>query len=210
MSRAPRRRTHRRQRRTAEEARAAILDVAERQLVAVGPAALRLQQVAAEVGVSHSTVLHHFGSREALLSALVTRAIARLHADLVEAISRAPQGKDQVAALLDRVSAALDEGGHGRALAWLALSGLAPDPGLSLREVAHAAHALRHHRRGARTPPFEDTLFSVFLAAFALFAQSVAGPNLARSAGFSDDTRSAERFRGWLAQLLVEHLQHGG
>ncbi len=209
MKRPPPKGTPRRLRRTAQEARAAILDVAERQLVELGPAGIRLQQVAAEVGVSHSTVLHHFGSREALLSALVTRSIARLHADLVDAIGRAPQGKEQVAGMLDRVATAFEEGGHGRALAWLALSGLAPDPGLRLREVAEAAHALRRHRRGTRTPSFEDTLFAVLLAAFALFAQSVAGPNLARSAGLTDE-RAAERFRRWLAQLLVEHLRHGG
>ena len=54
-------------RRTAEDARAAILDAAERRLGATGPGGIRLQEVAADVGVSHSTVLHHFGSREGLV-----------------------------------------------------------------------------------------------------------------------------------------------
>jgi len=34
-----------------------------------------LQEIAADVGVSHSTILHHFGSREALVEAVVTRAL---------------------------------------------------------------------------------------------------------------------------------------
>src|SRR5260221_641713 len=52
-----------RKRRTADEARTAMLDAAEQRLVASGPAAIRLQEVAADVGVSHPTVLHHFGNR---------------------------------------------------------------------------------------------------------------------------------------------------
>src|SRR5947199_358921 len=63
-----------RQRRTADEARAEILDAAERILVETGPGAIRLQQVAELVGVSHPTVLHHFGTREALVAAVVERA----------------------------------------------------------------------------------------------------------------------------------------
>ena len=53
-------------RRTADEARAAILDAAERILIETGPGAIRLQHVAELVGVSHPTVLHHFGTRDAL------------------------------------------------------------------------------------------------------------------------------------------------
>ena len=39
-----------RKRRTAEVARSAILDAAERRLIAAGPAGIRLQEVAADVG----------------------------------------------------------------------------------------------------------------------------------------------------------------
>ena len=62
-----------RTRRTADEARRLILDAAERQLAEVGPAGLRLQEVAKEVGVSHPTVLHHFGSREELVEYCLRR-----------------------------------------------------------------------------------------------------------------------------------------
>src|ERR1700734_2003894 len=92
-----------RKRRTAEEARAAILDAAERLLVAGGPAGLRLQEIAADVGVSHPTVLHHFGSREGLMEAVVARALDSLHADLLTAMREAPKSVDKVSHLLDRV-----------------------------------------------------------------------------------------------------------
>src|SRR5271165_2303383 len=92
-----------RRRRTGEEARSAILDAAERLLVASGPAGIRLQEVAADVGVSHPTVLHHFGSREGLLEAVVARALESLHAGLLAAVQTSPPGSDKVEALLERV-----------------------------------------------------------------------------------------------------------
>src|SRR5437660_1109125 len=112
-----------RRRRTAEQARAAILDAAERRLVASGPAAIRLQEVASDVGVSHPTVLHHFGSREALVEAVVARALDSLQTGLLAGVRASPTGPDQVAALFESVFDTLVSGGHGRAFFWLALSG---------------------------------------------------------------------------------------
>src|SRR5580700_10941169 len=85
-----------RKRRTGEEARTAILDAAERLLVVAGPAGIRLQEVARDVGVSHPTVLHHFGSREGLIEAVVVRALDSLHAVLVAAVREAPDKPGQV------------------------------------------------------------------------------------------------------------------
>src|SRR5690242_16224301 len=92
-----------RRRRTGEEARSAILDAAERRLVASGPAGIRLQEVAADVGVSHPTVLHHFTSREGLVEAVVGRALDSLQAALLAAVRTSPKGPDQVGELLDAV-----------------------------------------------------------------------------------------------------------
>src|SRR5271170_456178 len=107
-----------RKRRTAEEARTAILDAAERQLVASGPAGIRLQEVAADVGLSHPTVLHHFGSREGLVEAVVARALDSLHVGLLQAVRGSVRGPEQVAALLDGCFEALGSRGHGRAFLW--------------------------------------------------------------------------------------------
>ena len=43
-----------------------------------GPAGLRLQDVARAAGVSHPTILHHFGSREGLVRALNQRSVEAL------------------------------------------------------------------------------------------------------------------------------------
>src|SRR5262245_30830908 len=85
-----------RKRLTAEAARARILAAAERRLSEVGPEGLRLTELAAELGVSHPAILHHFGSREELVAAVVAGAIARLNARLIEAAQRDACGHDAI------------------------------------------------------------------------------------------------------------------
>jgi AcrR family transcriptional regulator len=198
-----------RKRRTADEARAAILDATERSLVAVGPGGIRLQDVAAEVGVSHPTVLHHFGSREALVAAVVERALDGLQAAVMTALASAPEGEGQVAALLDGVFAALTAQGHGRALMWLALEGHGPQVGdLRMRVVAETVHTLRRARFPDRevAPSFEDSQFSVVLAASAMIAHAVIGPHLLHGVG-AEGAQTPARFRAWLARLLLAHFE---
>ena len=77
-------RTANRRRRNAAETRCAILEAAERRLLAGGPDAIRLQEIAADAGISHPAILHHFGSREGLVEAMVLRGIARLQAQFLE------------------------------------------------------------------------------------------------------------------------------
>jgi AcrR family transcriptional regulator len=197
-----------RKRRTAEEARSAILDVAEKMLVAAGPAGIRLQEVAADVGVSHPTVLHHFGSREGLIQAVVARALDSLHAGLLEAV-QAKKGPDQVEALLDRVAYTMVNGGHARTFLWLALSGYQPSmEELRVRSLAEAVHEMRRglwKEDGRRVPPFEDTYFTVLLPALALLSMSALGVHQADE----DGPCGSRRFRAWLAKLIHQHLQNG-
>jgi AcrR family transcriptional regulator len=195
-----------RRRRNADEARTAILDAAEKRLAASGPAAIRLQEVAADVGVSHPTVLHHFGSREGLVEAVVRRALDSLEATLLAAVSAAPSGPDDVSSLIDAVFDALVVGGHGRTFLWLALSGYAPDDELRIRPLAEVVHATRQARRTGkkRMPPFEDTYFTVLLPALALLALSAIDVKGAKK---DSDPLGPRHFRRWLARLIHEHLE---
>jgi AcrR family transcriptional regulator len=197
-----------RKRRTAEEARTAILDAAERRLVASGPASIRLQEVAADVGVSHPTVLHHFGNREALVEAVVRRALDSLHARLLQAVQSSPKSSDEVTALLDAVYDALARGGTGRTFLWLALAGYAPADDLRVRSLAEAVHAIRRQRRAAgkkRAAAFADTYFTVLLPALALLALSVVGVP-GEDAADERDPLGPRAFRRWLARVIHEHL----
>ncbi len=219
-----------RKRRDAEAARGAILDAAERRLVEGGPSGMRLQEVAAEAGVSHPTILHHFGSREGLVKAVIARTLDTMHENLISAIAASTGEEDQLLRMLDGVYEMLSKGGHGRVLMWLALEGHAIfDTRVRLEDVVTATHSVRQtklkEKRGARVgrePTQEDTAFTVVLGALALAGASVLGPALFENAGLvgaqtegdpkrAGGTRGATqasltRFRSWLAHLLMTHL----
>jgi AcrR family transcriptional regulator len=194
-----------RKRRSSDEARAAILDAAERLLREVGPGGIRLQEVARQVGVSHPTVLHHFGSREGLIEAVVERALASIHEGLVEAIT-STDSTDDVAALLTAVSQRLREGGRARTFLWLALAGFGPGvKALQVKTVSEVVHEVRKHKwaeRKEKVPPFEDTWFTVLLPALALLSLSVLED-------CADPDFDPARFRAWLARKTHEHLERG-
>lgn len=198
-------------RRTAEETRAAILDAAERRLKASGPASIRLQDVAAEAGISHPAVLHHFGSREGLVQAVVVRALEGLQRDLGEAMASLDSSVEAGAALFELVSEVLGRHGHARLIAWLVLEGGDQAVSQGVREgwdaIAKLAHAQRLERTsGAPPPSLEDTRFTVVLSALALFALAVAGPATLSAAGFTHPEKAAKRFRAWLSRLVGERL----
>src|SRR5438876_12323626 len=72
-----------RPRRVRTDTRNAILEAAERRLFANGPEGIRLQDIAADLGISHPAILHHFGSREGLIEALVAHGLAGLQAEFL-------------------------------------------------------------------------------------------------------------------------------
>jgi AcrR family transcriptional regulator len=203
-----------RRRRTAEEARREILDVAEARFLAGGPAALRLQEIAAEVGVSHPTILHHFGSREGLVRAVATRGLESLQAEVMAVLSERDVQRIDVPALVQRVFATLGERGQARMLAWLALSegpdggALSGPPTPLLRGLSDIVHARRKEvwSGSEPCPTEEDTRFSMMLIAMALLSDALLGDGLRASSGFGHDPAAAGRFHVWLAELLVRHL----
>ncbi len=197
-----------RKRRDAEQARQDILDAAEKRMVKVGPAGIRLQQVAKDAGMSHPTVLHHFGSREALVKAVVTRCLHSLHKSLIESIQASTGEEEQLAAMIEGVHRALSEEGYARVILWLALAGQRVDAvDVRLSDVVDATHALRTSRKqGKAAIPREDTAHSVVLAALTLIALPVMGPILLDNAGLGGDAKASARFRAWLAHALTRHL----
>ncbi|MET0592462.1 MAG: TetR/AcrR family transcriptional regulator [Polyangiaceae bacterium] len=199
-----------RRRRDAAAAREAILDAADRHLVLAGPSGIRLQEVAALAGVSHPTVLHHFGSREGLVKAVITRSLAAINARLVEAISKSTGEAAQVAAMLDGVFDALAHDGRARVIMWLALEGQRIEGDARLSRVVEAVHALRQMRRAGNkrsAPSRDDTAHAVVLATLALIGSAVMGPAIFDNAGLGGDPSAARRFHAWLASLLSKHLE---
>lgn len=205
-----------RRRRTAEEARHEILAAAQRRLAEGGPEAIRLQDIARDLGISHPTILHHFESREGLMQALGRSAMGALNADIMRAISD-PDRATSPEAVLDRVFATLGESGHARLLAWSALGDFAPQRTRGavpqeqvLRVLADAVHRrLGEEARaaGSRTPPREEADFTVRLVAAAMLGDALVGDVLSRAAGLPDGPAVQKRFRAWLARLLDERFR---
>ena len=193
-------------RRTPEEARELILDTAQALIARGGPEGLRLQDIAAEAGISHPLILHHFGSRAGLVRALARRAAAALRDRLIAAMS-APNFslEEQIGQVFDAL-----RDGLAQTLSWLAAT--EPDGGESgetmiMREIIDTLHA----RRTAAAPPDatisrEDTEWRVFLVTFAAFGDALYGAPLRRSAGLPETDDTDRRFRLWLAALLRQSL----
>jgi AcrR family transcriptional regulator len=192
-------------RRTPEEARRLILETAQSLIASTGPEGLRLQDIAAGAGISHSLILHHFGSREGLVRALTRQAVAELRDKLVAAMA---SGESSVEQQLDRVFDAFHDGLAQR-LAWLATvdpGGGAEGTQMILRDIADKLHV----RRIAAAPPGaiiprDDTDSLIHLVATAAFGDALFGAQLHRSAGVPTTSETDRCFRLWLAGLIRAH-----
>lgn len=194
-------------RRSAADAREHILDAAEAHLGRHGPDSLRLVQLAKELKISHPTILHHFGSREGLIQAVVERTARRLEAQVLESMRKDPDDAAAVS-LMERLFRALSDEGHARLLVWLYLAGPGGDPigyGPRIRLIAEAMHAKR--RAAGSKADFEDTMFTVMLGGLALFGNAIAGESLRKTAGLGAERKVNAKFIAWLARLLRGHLE---
>jgi TetR/AcrR family transcriptional regulator len=77
-----------------------ILEAARGEFAQHGYAA-RLQDIAERAGLTHPTLLYHFGSKERLYAAVIEQAMLDWAAMTSRAVSAAPGGFDRVAALVD-------------------------------------------------------------------------------------------------------------
>jgi TetR/AcrR family transcriptional regulator, repressor for neighboring sulfatase len=195
-------------RRSPEEARRLILETAQALIARTGPEGLRLQDIAAEAGISHPLIIHHFKSRAGLVRALTQETAAEFKDRLVAALAQPDLSTE---ALIDRVFDAF-AGGLAQRLAWLALmdpEGEAAGPPTIQGDVAETLH----RRRVAAAPPGrqisrEDTEWLMHLVAVAAFGEAMHGIRLRRGLGADED--ADRRFRAWFAALLREHGQGSG
>jgi AcrR family transcriptional regulator len=192
-----------RTRRSAAEARSRILEAAQRELMRVGPEALRLTDLARALQVSHPAILHHFGSRAGLVAAVVRHSLQALHEQLIAALARGNRETER-GELIEMVAHVCGEGGLGRLLAWLLLSDehalVTRARDLPLRQLAEAAFTLR--TRLGHAASYEDTLFEVQLLAITLLGDAIFGNAVRRASGASAGPAAARDFRKRLARLL--------
>lgn len=193
-------------RRTPEDARALILDAAEKSMGREGPAALRLQDVAKQAGVSHPTILHHFGSREGLVKALHLRGLEELRGALIARMGQADSSDDGVA----RSFAAFRDGMAQRIL-WLMQM---PDvdvrlPGgvAMIDQIAQSLHALRvSFAPPGKTVEYEDSRAIAHLVTVAGVGDALIGAKLRELSG-QDEIEGRTRFERWLSKLIDLHVR---
>ncbi len=111
-----------RRRRSSAEAKSETLVAARKILLSRGPDAITLKNVAAELGTTHTNLLHHFGTAADLQTALMSTMVQDLSNALAQAITRLKEDEDSRHSLIETVFDAFDKGGAGRLAAWIALS----------------------------------------------------------------------------------------
>jgi AcrR family transcriptional regulator len=188
-------------RRTPEEARRLILDAAEASMPPEGPGGLRLMAVAAEAGVTHPTILHHFGSREGLISALNRRTLEDLRAQLVTAMR---DGHAAGGDLIRPAFAAYRSGLAQRVVWMLQANADQGSGGLSiLEEIVAELHALRLRLANPGQVVDEvDTRRYVHLVIVVAFGDAMIGPRLRGAASLAQEITAREGFESWFAELV--------
>jgi len=188
-------------RRTAGEAKRVILDAAERLVASSGPGGLRLQDIAAEIGLTHPVILHHFGSREGLMRALNERILDDLRDRLNQILgSQETPSPGIVDRLLDDVFTVF-RGGLAQRLVWRGADAVPADdpPAAIFRSFVDGMHRHRLNVLPSDPPPARaDTAMLVYLVTVAALGDAVFGAELL------GDPKTD--FRAWLSSLLQMHL----
>jgi AcrR family transcriptional regulator len=202
----------RRKRRTPEEAREAILQAAEPLLVEQGPDRVGLQAVAKAAGVSHALVTHYFGTYEALVREVLLRRNELLAASFREQLLAAEAPPD-AGQLLERFFTMIQQGKHGRLMAWALLTGraehmpLAPAQGLRLLADALEFQSGRVAEAQGTPPPSRDTVDMTLIVALCasqwfMLAREMLLPVMGHPADPGSDAKFREVLGGMLQRSL--------
>ena len=193
-------------RRTPEDARRLILDAAEKVMAAEGPAGLRLADVARTAGVSHPTVLHHFGNREGLIVALNRRSLEVLRVNLLAMM--AGEAASNESAVTQTFAAY--RAGLAQRILWLLQQSAMPSPRNMpiFEEMVARFHELRLQfaAPGADTDPY-DSRAIVHLMTLVGFADAVIGPRIRNAASAKDEKAQRERFEAWFSKFLDDYIE---
>lgn len=190
-------------RRRSGNTRANILEVAQRRLERAGPDGLRLQDIARDSGVSHPTILHHFGSRDGLMVALVEH----IGKNFVEEVVRRAPWQDVKAqhdmAKVNLAFAVFADKGFGQLIGWA----VRQRPGDIKRLASNLfdgaiADFIAAKTRRDGVPPADDWVKEARhvtrLAIIAAVGEGAVGALL--------PVDSSKAFRVWLSDLLEERV----
>ena len=200
----------RRTRRSAEASRDHILGVAERRLAAHGLNGLNIADVAREAGISHGTLLHHFGSSEGMRRALVARMAERLLDEVLGLETEAHPDLDRMGSFFDRLFAQLSSGGHARLIAWLMLARdgdakeAAPIAATAERFDHLVSLIARRLERAGQPDADRSARYIVLLVISSAVGLGVARDTLLPQLALNEGDEA--RYARWLSRIIGEHL----
>lgn len=166
-----------RRKRSPEEARREALAAARTLLLDDGPQAVTLARVGAAIGMSHTNLIHHFGSAGALHSDLMAAMVRDLAEEIDVLIVAVQSGAVAPLAIVDQVFDVYDKGGGGHLAAWISMERefdhLEPI-GQAVSDLVTAIES--------RFPTLQDADMRirsvVLLVAISAFGDAVIGPHL--------------------------------
>ncbi|HVL02806.1 MAG TPA: TetR/AcrR family transcriptional regulator [Acidimicrobiales bacterium] len=196
--------------------RGRILDEALVGFAAAGYGATSLDALAAALGLSKQTILHHFGTKEGLLVAVVDRSAGELREALEDALARAGSGFARVEAL---VRAVFRLAGRRPELLGLVreVSRLGPPAATRLVEaldplVVRARSFLEEEMAARRMRPHDPRL--LLLSAYSTVIGVATEVEVLRAVGVEPTARSLVRRRaellGFLRSALLADPPAGG
>ena len=143
---------------------------------------MTLSAVAADIGVTHANLIHHFGSAAGLQSALAASITDRVVAGIEESVVRARARETDPIEIVDRTFDAFGKEGAGALAAWMILSGNRD----ALNPVLDAIHELVDHLRAGHEdrPVPEMTLWLVLVA----MGDALLGREMAEALGLPPGT----------------------
>ncbi len=187
-----------------DETRAAALEAARELLIDGGPGAVTLKAVAARVGKTHGTLLHHFGSAAELQSALATAMVERVTEQVAALAPAVREGSVDARAIVDLTFDIFDREGAGALASSLILAGNVE----ALAPITLAIHRLvdRIAPGGHEDRRIHGTTLALILSAL---GDSLIGEPLAREFGLP---REAARgiAREWLVGRIGGRGEAGG
>jgi AcrR family transcriptional regulator len=193
-------------RRRPEDAKREILEAAEQLLIDGGPHAVQVRAVAQRVAMTDAGVAHHFGSRDALLVALLRHGGRRIRQAVDDATQTWVDGGAKVDALVTRIATVYEDGYAELAVALHAAGWRDKGSGI-LDPVVDLLHDARRDRNGRR-PSRSETRLAVAALHQALAMEPVYGAAFRRSAGIGDPAASRSKAQlAWWTRTLRSALE---
>ena len=161
------------------ESRDAAVEAARALLVESGPGAVTLKAVAGRIGRTHANLLHHFGSAEALQTALITRMAADIVGTIGAAVLRVRAGELDPREVVEMTFDAFGKGGAGALASWMILSGNTD----ALDPILTVIHDLVDELAGGELPgtrPIQEQTLTLVLMAL---GDALMGAPMARALG---------------------------